>query len=202
MNTTKSVFALAALIGCMVASATEIDCYRAVQEGVYSKVVSACIQLPHNDRMATLEALSTGNYKHYLGTLDDPSPAFSLLHAYADSGDVNAQYMYGLLMSMVHVKSVERWEAEHDGEADLATLKQHNRRVREEAAQWIEKAAERGHTLAMLEAAEDMVRRSYADPSTDLRAALDYAQKAKEKNSRLADHMIERVEKRMKELAN
>ncbi len=177
--------------------AGEKDCHDSVIARDYSRTIVACLELPRADRLAMLDALSRGDYVHHLGTLDRPSQAFSLLRAHASTGDVDAQYVYGTLYGMVHVASPENWV---QAERGTRTRESYNSAVRAESAVWIKKAADQGHTLAMLDLADYYVQLSYDDPTIDLQVALDYANRAGSDNEAIAALVVEKVRRRIDEL--
>ncbi len=188
---------LALLFTAAGAAAGEQDCHDSVIARDYSRTIVACLELPRADRIAMLDALSRGDYVHHLGTLDRPSQAFSLLRAHASTGDVDAQYVYGTLYGMVHVESPDNWIQAERGTQDRDT---YNAMVRAESAVWIKKAADQGHTLAMLDIADYFVQLSYSDPSIDLQVALDYANRAGADNEAVAALVVEKVRRRIDEL--
>ena len=182
---------------CSAAFADQDACFKSVTARDYSRTISACLELPRGDRSAMLSALARGNYTHYLGTLDRPTQAFAQLRAQAATGIVDAQYVYGTLYSMVHVVSPENWRQNERG---TRTRESYNSAVRAEAAIWIKKAADQGHTLAMLDLADYYVQQSYEDPKIDLSLALEYASRARDDNESLAELTLDKIRRRMSEL--
>ena len=61
--------------------ADERTCGESVQARDYTRSISACLELPREDRIATLDALSKGDYVHHLGTVERPSQAFAQMRA-------------------------------------------------------------------------------------------------------------------------
>ena len=98
---------------------------------------------------------------------------------------------------MVHVQSPESWRQEDHGSHSREA---YNSSVRAEAALWIKKAADQGHTLAMLDLADYYVQLSYDDPSVDLQIALDYANRAGADNEAMAALVVDKVKRRIGEL--
>lgn len=195
----KTVLLAAFLQGSAMAAADEAQCIAAVRDQHYERLSTVCIDLPHRNRMKKMELMMSGEYTHYLGTVERPSTAFSMLRESAISGDHQAQYMYGLLYSTVHFATDISWptHAANDGKM---SLERYNERIHAEAARWARMAAEGGHTLAMLDVAEDILRRSYLDNQINLVEALQIARRAKKENPALADDLIARINERIKKI--
>lgn len=200
MNPLRSL-ALAVLIGTVAmpaASATEALCLEAVEQQHFERLTTVCLDLPHRNRLEKMRLLMSGNFTHYLGTVQEPSQAFSRLKEQARRNDADAQYMYGQLYDTVHTASIENWN-KHPGNRGNVTLADYNRTVKTESTHWLNRAAENGHTLALIEVAETMLLDSYTKEDVDLREALSIAKRASEGNSTLAETLIERLKKRLRE---
>ncbi|NNF16702.1 MAG: hypothetical protein HKN70_08135 [Gammaproteobacteria bacterium] len=182
-----------------LARADESQCIAAVTDKHYERLSAVCIELPHRDRLKKMQLLMSGQYTHYLGTIEQPSDAFTALKQLATDGDHQAQYMYGLLYSTVHFATDYSWPS-HPANDGKVSLEQFNDRIRAEADFWARKAVSGGHTLAMLDVAENILRQSFADESADLAEALQLARQARAENPRLARDLISRIHKRTRDL--
>jgi len=180
------------------AASSEALCLEAVEEKLYARLTTVCVDLPHRNRLEKLRLLASGNFTHYLGTVSKPSKAFSLLKENADKNDANAQYMYSQLYRTVHSATAESWST-HPENQDSISLKSFNSQVQAESEKWLSRAADNGHTLALLEVAEDMLLSSYTSEDVNLRQALRIARSAETKNPTLANSLISRLKKRIKE---
>ncbi len=180
------------------ASANEVLCLEAVEEQRFERLTTVCIDLPHRNRLEKMRMLMSGDFTHYLGTFAQPSEASRLLKKEAETGDSNAQYMYSQLFGTVHKAAAEAW-ANHPGNDGRTSMANYNAQVRAEAASWLQRAAENGHTLAQLETAEAMLLSSYTSEDINLREALSIAERANEDNPVLATRLITRIKKRISE---
>ncbi|MFK8030167.1 MAG: hypothetical protein AB8G18_07995 [Gammaproteobacteria bacterium] len=197
----RSLFALTLIITTLFsvqATASEAQCLKAVKERHFERLTQVCVDLPHRNRLEKMRMIMTGDFTHYLGTAAQPSEAFALLKESAYRHDKDAQYMYSQLYGTAHTASVERWDG-HPGNNQKISMEEYNANVKEEAAYWMELAAENGHTLALLEVAEVMLLNSYTNDKVNLRKALSIARRANEANPTLAASLIERLNKRIRE---
>ncbi len=199
---TSLTFAFA-LAGSMLfavpgASASEALCLEAVKEQHYERLTTVCVELPHRNRLEKMRLLMSGNFKHHLGTVDQPTEAFALLKSSAEDHNANAQYMYSQLYGTVHNASAEHWES-HPSNDGTVSLRDYNAQVKLESTQWLNRAAENGHTLALLKVAEDMLLSSYTSDDINLRDALNIAKRANESHPTLAASLISRLKKRISE---
>lgn len=198
----RSTFACALttalILSSLPASANEALCLEAVKEQRFERLTTVCVDLPHRNRLEKMRLLMSGNFTHYLGTVENPSEAFVLLREIAETDDSDAQYMYSQLYETVHPASEEGW-ARHPGNNGRISREDYNSRVNAEATRWLQRAAENGHTLALLETAEAMLLKSYTSEEIDLREALAIAERANESNPALASSLITRLKKRISE---
>ncbi|MEM7083098.1 MAG: hypothetical protein AAF465_10220 [Pseudomonadota bacterium] len=142
----------------------------------------------------------SGNFDHYLGTIERPSDAFVLLKQLAEQHDKDAQYMYSQLYATVHTISLDAWQKALGAHAsERQTLTEYNAKVKAESQYWLKQAADNGHTLALLEVAESMLLKSYTVRNVDLHEAMLIAERANEANPKLAANLIERLQKRIRE---
>ncbi len=179
-------------------SASEKLCLEAVQEQRYERLTTVCIDLPHRNRLEKMRRMMSGDFTHYLGTYSWPSEPSRILKQNAESGDPSAQYMYSQLFGTVHKAAAEAWP-QHPGNDGEISMDEYNANVRAEADRWLHRAAENGHTLALLETAEAMLLSSYTSKEIDLRDALSIAERANEDNPALAASLINRLKKRISE---
>lgn len=178
--------------------ASEALCLEAVREQRFERLTTVCIELPHRNRLEKMRLLMSGNFTHYLGTVAQPSEAFELLRKTAETEDSDAQYMYSQLYGTVHPASAEVWDR-HPANDGRISRADYNAQVRAEAGRWLQKAAENGHTLALIETAEAMLLSSYTSENIDLQEALAIAERANEANPALAGNLITRLKKRISE---
>lgn len=193
-----AVFAVLILL-VPTAAADNAQCLEAAKNKRFERLSTVCIDLPHRDRLKKMDLLMTGDYVHYLGTVEQPSLAFQLLKNHAGGGDIQAQYMYGLLYSTVHIATNFSWP-KHPGNDGTLTIDEYNEKIRVESGAWAKKAADGGHSLAMLDVAEEMLRKSYTDDTTDLMEAIEIATEAKQTNKLLAEDLIARIRERIKKI--
>lgn len=187
--------AAVAVLWALPAQADRTQCMKAVAEKHYERLPTVCLDLPHRNHLKKLELMMTGDFNHYLGTMDKPSRAFSLLRMHAEKNDPDAQYMYGHLFGTVHRASESNWSTISKGN-DNRSIDDYNAQVRAEAASWVARAAEAGHGIAMLEVAESELLRSFTSDDVDLDKALSIAMKAGSNNPKLADELIKRIKER------
>lgn len=195
--------ALAALVVTALASpttlaASESLCLEAVKQQRFERLTTVCLDLPHRNRLEKMRLLMSGNFKHYLGTIDRPTEAFELLKEQASTHDADAQYMYAQLFETVHTASAENW-TRHPGNREGVSLAEYNDLVKRESGDWLNRAAENGHALALIEVAETMLLNSYTSEDVNLREALSIAKRANESNPTLAANLIARLKKRISE---
>ncbi len=186
------------LLALPSAAASEALCLEAVKEQRFERLTTVCVDLPHRNRLEKMRLLMSGNFTHYLGTVDQPSEAFALLKTSAESHDANAQYMYGQLYRTVHTASAEYWE-KHPGNNGTVSLGDYNTQVKTASTLWLNRAAENGHALALLKVAEDMLLSSYTSDDVNLRDALNIAKRANASNPTLAASLISRIQRRISE---